>query len=377
MRWWKLKLRALRSGSSYADLDLDAGLAAAAEWLKRAQDATDDDGVCAYYDARSRKWAGSYPETTGYIIPTLYRYAKCVQLPEYRERATRMAHWEAAVQLADGGVRAGTLDASEAVPTVFNTGQVLFGWAAALEETGDRVFEESLRRAAEWLIAAQDADGAWRRFGSPFASHSINAYNTRSAFGLAVAGAMLGEGRYLDAAKANIDWALKHAEDNRWLPDNDLEDNARPLTHTIAYAIRGILEVGVIAKVDQYVDAADAMASSVAKAQWPEGALPGRLDREWHEAVSWTCVTGNAQMAIIWLRLAEIKGRAQSRDCAERANRFNLLIQDNDAMDPGMRGGMSGSYPLSGGYMTRRYPNWATKFFMDALMLEKGFGGGG
>jgi len=35
-----------------------------------------------------------------------------------------------------------------------------------------------------------------------------------------------------------------------------------------------------------------------------------------------------------------------------------------------VRGGMPGSNPRSGGYMKHRYPNWAAKFFMDALMLQ-------
>ncbi len=51
---------------------LDAAIA----WLKHAQDVTGNGGVAQTYLVRSRHWAPSYPETTGYIIPTLYRYAK-------------------------------------------------------------------------------------------------------------------------------------------------------------------------------------------------------------------------------------------------------------------------------------------------------------
>src|SRR5699024_2364563 len=119
-------------------------LHAAANWLARAQDATPDDGVAAYYDMKTKRWAASYPETTGYIIPTLYRYAELSGRSEFHDRATRMAAWETAIQCADGGVRAGTMDAGDAVPTIFNTGQVLFGWAAAWEHTGEECFRQSL-----------------------------------------------------------------------------------------------------------------------------------------------------------------------------------------------------------------------------------------
>jgi hypothetical protein len=346
------------------------GLQAAAEWLARAQDATGCGGVSAYYDAAKRQWADAYPETTGYIIPTFLRYADFSGKSEYRERALRMAAWESDIQLPDGGVRAGTMDATQIAPTIFNTGQVLFGWLSAWQQTQDTRFRDSVVRAADWLVAAQDPDGAWRRFASPFAAHAVNTYNTRVAFALAKASHALQEPRYLDAAVRNVQWALTQMHPNGWLENNDLEDNDRPLTHTIAYATRGILEVGLIAGNSTFVDTAARVARAVAQTQRRDGALPGRLDSSWRAASRWTCVTGNAQMAIIWQRLATGTGDHSWKPVAERANRFSLSIQDVTSADGGVRGGMPGSHPRSGGYMKNRYPNWAAKFFMDALMLQ-------
>lgn len=351
--------------------DPGQGLEAAAAWLARAQDATGCGGVSAYYDAARRAWAAAYPETTGYIIPTFFRFAEVSGRGEYRERAIRMAAWETSIQLPDGGVRAGTLDASQVVPTIFNTGQVLFGWLSAWQATQDGRFHDSAVRAADWLVAAQDPDGAWRRFASPFASHTLNTYNTRVAFALAKAGQVLGEPRYLDAAVRNVGWALSQMHPNGWLENNDLEDNRRPLTHTIAYATRGILEVGLIARSQSFLDAATHIARAVSRSQRRSGALPGRLDCSWRAAARWSCVTGNAQMAIIWLRLAATTRDPSWREAAVRANRFNLSVQDLAAPNDGVRGALPGSYPRSGGYMKHRYPNWAAKFCMDALMLQQ------
>ncbi|MFC5582150.1 beta-L-arabinofuranosidase domain-containing protein [Rhodanobacter terrae] len=350
--------------------DPRVGLQAAAEWLSRAQDASGCGGVSAHYDAAKRKWAGAYPETTGYIIPTFFRYADFSGNNEYRERALRMAAWESDIQLPDGGVRAGTMDATQIVPTIFNTGQVLFGWLAAWQQTQDARFRDSAVRAADWLVAAQDPDGAWRRFASPFAAHAVNTYNTRVAFALAKASRALQEPRYLDAAIRNVQWAMTQMHPNGWLENNDLEDNKRPLTHTIAYATRGILEVGLIAGDSAFVDAAARIAQAVAQSQRGDGALPGRLDSAWRAASRWSCMTGNAQMAIIWQRLAAETGEQSWKTAAQRANHFNLSIQDVAAADETVRGGVSGSHPRSGGYMKNRYPNWAAKFFMDTLMLQ-------
>ena len=350
--------------------DARNGLRAAAEWLARAQDASGCGGVSASYDAAKRQWTGAYPETTGYIIPTFFRYADFAGNDEYRQRAVRMAAWESDIQLPEGGVRAGTMDAKQVTPTIFNTGQVLFGWLSAWQQTGDARFRDSAMRAADWLVAAQDPDGAWRRFASPFAAHALNTYNTRVAFALAKAGRALWEPRYLDASVRNVQWALTQMHANGWLENNDLEDNERPLTHTIAYATRGILEVGVIVGQGSFVEVAARIAQAVAQSQRRDGALPGRLDSAWRAASRWTCVTGNAQMAIIWQRLAAETGDHALKAAAESAIRFNLSIQDLTAGDAGIRGAMPGSHPRSGGYMKNRYPNWAAKFFMDALMLQ-------
>lgn len=348
-------------------------LAGAAAWLLQAQRGTPDDGVAHSYDIRAQKWLASYPETTGYVIPTLYDYADLYQAPQYAEAARKMTEWECDIQLPDGGVRAGTMSAEVVVPTIFNTGQALFGWARAYLATGNERFKVSLIRASDWLVAAQDDDGAWRRFPSPFTDSKLNSYNTRSAFGLVRAFEAVGDARYLDAAIKNVEWTLARAAPNGWLPDNCLTKNAdlTALTHTIAYSIRGILEVGLAAGKNDYIERALHMARQVALRQRADGALPAFYTPEWTTSVPWSCVTGNAQMAINWLRLVQLTGEQSLVEHAVRANRFNMSVQDLTTSDANVRGAIKGSHPINGGYMTYRYPNWATKFFMDALMLEQ------
>ncbi|OYV00725.1 MAG: hypothetical protein CFE45_07895 [Burkholderiales bacterium PBB5] len=350
---------------------LDEHLHAAVQWILRAQQATPDGGVAHSYDLRRRLWHASYPETTGYIIPTLIDYAALYQRPEAHAAALRMADWEIEVQMADGGVRAGTMAAEVVVPTIFNTGQVLFGWARAYKATGEARYAEALRRGADWLVAAQDDDGCWRRFPSPFApGHPEKAYNTRSAFGLVRAWEALGEQRWLDAACANAAWALRVAQPNAFLPHNCLTDAENPLTHTLAYSIRGLLEVGVAAGEQRYIDHAVRMAEAIARQQRPDGAMPGRYTPDWQAAGNWSCLTGNAQLAIDWWRISRITGDRRFEPNAKAAVRFNMRAQDLNQRDPNRAGGLKGSHPVNEDYMTWRYPNWAAKFFADALMFE-------
>lgn len=348
---------------------LDATIA----WLCHAQDVAKkegvrDDGVAQTFLVRSRRWAASYPETTGYIIPTFYRYWHLTRRDDIRARAVRMADWECAVQHPSGGVLAGALGDSPE-PTVFNTGQVLFGWVRAFEEEGDERYREAAVKAANWLCDIQDEDGCWRRFASPFTKARVNLYNTRSAWGVLRAHQITGEQRFLDAARRNVDWALQQQLPNGWFANNCLYDDTQPYTHTIAYAQRGVMEIGDYLKDERYLASAIQIGDAMIAAQPPSGRMPGRFDRDWRPTVRWSCLTGVAQLAINWARLHQITGEDKYRQAARRGNGF-LKTTHKLAGDPDERGGIKGSHPIDGAYHPWQYPNWAAKFFADALMLE-------
>lgn len=351
-------------------------LAAAIEWLHLAQDATPDSGVAQTWFVQRRCWANSYPETTGYIIPTLYRYAAVAADMDSGHRARRMADWECDIQLPGGGVVAGALGDSDR-PTVFNTGQVLFGWVRAFEVEGNERYRDSAVRAARWLCSAQDDDGCWRRFGSPMTgAGGVNTYNTRSAWGLARVHAITGEREFLDRAVRNCDWALTQRTASGWLAANCLQDPRRPFVHTIAYAMRGLLEVGEYAGREEFVQAAIRIGDALLSALPRSGRLPGRFDADWRPTVAWSCLTGNAQIAINWGRLFQITGDTRYRDAVLRINSFTKRTQRLAGASE-ERGGIKGSHPIDGGYHPWQYPNWAAKFFADALMMEEAIRDGG
>ena len=105
------------------------------EWISSAQDATGDGGVARHYSLVAG-WGSSYPETTGYIIPTMLNYARRYSDSTTWDRALQMADWLTHMQLPCGGIQSGTVGERNMVPSVFNTGQVIFGWASAFEATG-------------------------------------------------------------------------------------------------------------------------------------------------------------------------------------------------------------------------------------------------
>lgn len=75
-------------------------------------------------------------------------------------------------------------------------------------------------------------------------------------------------------------------------------------------------------------------------------------------------------MALNWFRMIELGITDEFRRNAKAANRFVMRHQNRQHQNPGIRGGVKGSHPIGGEYMRFRYPNWAAKFFMDALMRD-------
>jgi len=365
-----------RLGGYGADPQHEPHLAAAIEWLVRAQDATLDDGISRGFSLAwhpyfgGRGWQPSYPETTGYIIPTLYAAARRLGRAELAARAERAARWEIEIQLPSGAVRGGVIGAPES-PAVFNTGQVLLGWLAAFEETGQGIFAYAARRAACYLVATLDSDGHWRRGNSQFARADATLYNTRTAWALAEAGARLNDGGFTAAAARSLRAAAELQAHNGWLPSCCLSDPEEPLLHTLAYAVRGFLEGGRVLDDPRLLQAAERAADALLATVRADGWMPGRYRSDWSPAVRWSCLTGQAQMANNWMRLAVITGDAKWLEPVPAVLRFLKRTQNRHGREPGVRGGIKGSWPVGGDYGAYEVLNWATKFFVDALMRHE------
>jgi hypothetical protein len=365
----RAELRADRRGLPGADPGPVRAAAAAVAWLGLAQDcsASHDGGVARHFSLLTG-WSTSYPETTGYIIPTLLDYAARAGDEAARHRARRMLDWLVSIQLPEGGFQGGLVDSYPAIPVTFNTGQILIGLAAGVRVFGD-AYRPAMLRAADWLVDTQDTDGCWRRFATPFASPGEKVYETHVAWGLFEAARLVPDRPYADKAMANVRWALRAQQANGWLDKCCLDDPAQPLTHTLGYALRGILEAYRFSQERSLLDAAAGTADGMLSALGEEGFLPGRLGPDWKGTVAWACLTGTAQVAACWFMLHGFTRDGRYREAAHSATRYVRRTQKLDGSVEA-RGGIKGSFPVDGAYGSYEYPNWACKFFIDANMME-------
>jgi hypothetical protein len=147
------------------------------------------------------------------------------------------------------------------------------------------------------------------------------------------------------------------------------DEGDQPITHTLGYVLRGILEAHRYTRDAELLRAARKTADPLATALGSDGYLPGAFYPDWRPVVSWVCLTGSVQLASCWLYLFQETG--EQRYC-EAGYAANAHVRRTLRVDgpPETRGGVKGSFPVDGGYNAYEYLNWACKFFIDSHLLE-------
>ncbi|KXX63326.1 prenyltransferase/squalene oxidase repeat-containing protein [Marichromatium gracile] len=348
--------------------DRRAHLSAAIDWLCRAQDrrdgCADAGGVSAGWSFEDG-WLPSYPETSGYIVETLLAAARVLDRPELAARAGRILDWELGLQLPDGAFP-GHFGEPGSTPVIFNTGQIMHGLLAGHQQLGRDDCLAAAVRAAHWMVGRQDPDGCWRRSVHNAIPH---VYNTRAAWALLRTGLASGEPGLVDAALANLRWARSQATPSGWWRENAFRRGEAPFTHNIAYAMRGLLEGGVLAGDPELVESAACAARALVRAQRADGWIAGAFADDWRPAARYSCLTGVAQIVLNWQRLEQLGVVGAWREPIERSLGFlarNQRLRGDGAPDDGA---LAGSLPIWGRYSRFEYPNWATKFLADALIM--------
>ena len=342
----------------------------AIDWICRAQDssAKKDGGVASHYSLATG-WSSSYPETTGYIIPTVLEYAQKTNNDILRQRAKKMLDWLVNIQMANGAFKGGRIDQEPNAPVVFNTGQILLGLARGVIEFGEE-YRKNLIKAADWLVHVQESNGCWSKFSSPYVVAGEKTYDTHVAWGLFEAARLEPDKPYAKAALNNIRWSLTSQRRNGWFEKCCIADQSNPITHTIGYALRGIVEAYRFTKDHRILECALKSADGLLSALQSDGYLPGRLNSKWEAAVPWVCLTGSVQIALCWLMLYRITGEEKYRNAAYDVNSYvRRTIKTDGQIET--RGGIKGSFPVSGGYCPYEYISWACKFFIDANIAEQ------
>jgi hypothetical protein len=239
----------------------------------------------------------------------------------------------------------------------------------AYEETGEIAFMNGALRAADWLVNIADDQGRWTRNEHLNTPH---VYNSRTAWALLRMNQVRYSAERERVARANLDWAVSRQQPSGFFDDCAFERGVAPFTHTIAYATRGLLECSALLKDEKYFVAAQRCADAALGHVRDDGFLPGRISIDGKPTANYCCLTGNCQFAIVWAKLFERAGVEHYRRAVIRALDYVMSQQDIRTSNPDVRGAIKGSHPIWGKYAPFCFPNWAAKFFIDAMLLRNG-----
>jgi hypothetical protein len=335
-------------------------------WLCRSHDATGRQGSSKGFSLL-HGWFPAYPETTGYVLGTLLDYAqRRGGREDLVQRAREMGDWECTIQEPDGGIMEGQIGTTPRRSIVFNTGQVLHGWVD-LEEAGHEGYDDAAARAARFLTDELTPEGTW----NPAVQYSglAHTYDSRVAWAMLRWAQRAGDESVHEAACRQLDWVCTRQHANGWFADCIFKTGTTPSTHAIAYTLRGLLESHAIAPHERWLDAVLRTSEVLIRKLEVLPRLVANYDDGWKPSASHSCLTGTVQLGGVWLRLHQITGDARWLNAGLKAVEQGAACQETMHWPP-IRGAIAGSFPIWGRYAPLQYPNWATKFLADSLMLH-------
>lgn len=342
-------------------------LKATAEWCIRST-LKGKGGSCAYFSP-ILGWSNPYPETTGYLIPTLIKLGNLLEDNKYYKTAEKIGHWLLEIQNDNGSWNGLLHPTKKPKNSVFNTGQILKGMAALYKHNQKSIWEESGFRGALWLTNTINSKGLWP--AGDYRSEVTPSYYTHVAWPMLEIWAINDETKIKNAAENHLNLVLKRINKNGAISNWGFEDDGTAFTHTIAYTVRGLQESARITQeYDRYEKPLENTINVVyRKSELANGKLDAKYDQNWRGLGNYTCLTGNVQLAICLALFEKNHNDLRLINAATKLIDYVLSVQSLKSPMRGINGAVPGSWPIWGKYMFLRYPNWSAKYLCDSIMI--------
>lgn len=353
------------------------------DWILNAQRACDCGGGIPAAYRLYKGFANPYPETSGYIITSLLASYDYFQDESYKTAASNIADWLISRQLDNGAMRCNiehptriwdenksSVDDSKTF--LFDCGAILEGLTNIWKEIPEDRYRLSALLLADYMISNQGDDGLWKKdlFFPYFGSHQ-----TRTMWALINAGKTFNKSEYTESALKCLNKLKANVKPNAYIANCHFvhaENRDFGFTHSIAYAIEGFFKAGIMLELHEFSKIAADVAHELQRiAETRQEMFFSHYNPDWKPISNYQCVTGNIQIAMMWLEIAKYTG---DDTLASTAMIFVDLVRstmiDIETKIKGVRGAIQGSFPIYGKYLPYAFLSWGAKFFIDASLLE-------
>ena len=334
-------------------------------WLINSFDHNKNKGSSGTRTLRG-KWGDVYPETTGYLVPTLYRLGELLDRKDACELALSQLEFFKSIQNEDGSFFQAT---DNDQPIIFDTAQILEGLLFIAHTCKDpKPILKMIILAVDWLGLQLDAEGVFTDYN--YVENYNPAYYARVAWLMASA-ELIKYSKPRTKTKALIKRIATLQNKNKTFSDWSLHPNQPANTHTIAYTLRGLMECTDITH-DRKIRRTFLASAKKMRDVILESGIAGAYDQEWNGDYDFQCATGNAQLAILYTKLYRRSG-----DKLYLGTIVPLLLPLIKSQRKRFihKGAIPSSIPISGPYQRYKYTNWTQKFYCDAILeLFSGIG---
>jgi hypothetical protein len=325
-------------------------LKAAEEWLFHAEHPVNG-GIRIAFDRDTLAWeTNEHFETTGYLIPTLYRLGQVEHNNFWGQIATRAANRLQNQQQGDGS----WIEIGGTRKYTFNTAMAMWGVLEGYFKTGTAALRTSAVNAANFLLTRQQANGSVVEVypGNPVAAYpSYLCYLWYRLYKLT------GTVGYATAAANYATWILTQIATNKFVNNIGPWASYHPgaESHFIAYSIHGLLLYGLERNDATILNAAKNVASAVLAIQRDDGAFYEAYNTDWTPVnTDRVCLVAVLQMGLNFALIYHFYEDPDYLEGAKKALNYVVKYQDFGSLNPGLFGGVptprpednSASYPL-------------------------------
>ena len=326
------------------------------QWILNSINATSGNGSAAYRWMWG-KWGDTYPETTGYLIPTLLNANHHTDVFDIEASAKELIGFLISIQNENGSF---PLSVGSNKVNVFDTAQILLGLSNAYERYKDDDILNSIQKCHIWL------SDQFNRNGKIPDNNLVEDYNPtyylRIIWPLMFSGSILNVEVSNSLQMAYSKWAQKISEGRVY--DASFVPGDASYSHTVIYAVRGLIECDNFIQ-DSEIHRADAFLKIATEQILEYGSYPGRIFGDGKMDYSFICTAGHVQLILCLLKRKELLSKEKLHQVISILFSPVYKSQKNRGYN---KGAVPSSIPVYGPYQRFKYTNWSQKFYCDAVM---------